>query len=187
MPKHYDDPQEIARMMVELKRLRQTAQRSPFTGLLTIFCYVLWKDYKYSQTKLAKFCEDFSKYDTEYDGRDITELDNGLWDYADWKVEFTPYTEKDYPFYKSPMAQKVIREQVKANNEINEKATRYLTYGFTVLMNDGTKKQKLTNIKDKIQKRIDEVTADERDKCIMDLWKELVDGAGIYIEKPVIE
>lgn len=94
---------------------------------------------------------------------------------------------QNYKKYAIPPAQKMIREQVKANNEINEKATRYLTYGFTILMNDGTKKQKLTNIKDKIQKRIDEVTADERDKCIMDLWKELVDGAGIYIEKPVID
>lgn len=187
MPKHYDDPQEIARLMVELQRLRKTAQRSPFTGLLTVFCYVLWKDYKYSQTKLAKFCEDFSKYDLEYEDADIEELSENLWNYADWKVEFTPFTERDYPLYKSPLARKVVREQVKANNEINEKATRYLTYGFTVLMNDGTKKQKLTNIKDKIQKRIDEITKEDRDKEIMDLWKELIDGAGIYIEKPVID
>lgn len=187
MAKHYDDPQEIARLMIDLKRLKQSASRSPFTGLLIIFCYVLWKDYRYSQARLAEFCEEFTKYDKEFDGRDISMLNEELWDYADWKIEFTPLTEKDFPVYKSRMAKDIMKEQIKANNQINESGARYLTYGFVILKNDGAGKRKLTNIKGKIQKCLDELTDDKKNRWVMDLWQELVDGAGIYIEKPVIE
>ena len=73
-------------------------------------------------------------------------------------------------------------------------STRYLTYGFCVLADDGVKKQKLTNIKEKVRKLLDELDIisekkekEPGDKCIMDCWQELIDGAGIYIEKPVVD
>lgn len=53
MPKRYDNPQEILKIMRKTELLKQSAERSPFTGILTLFCYTLWKDYKYSQTRLS--------------------------------------------------------------------------------------------------------------------------------------
>lgn len=53
MPKRYDNPQEILKIMRQTELLKQSAERSPFTGILTLFCYTLWKDYKYSQTRLS--------------------------------------------------------------------------------------------------------------------------------------
>ena len=50
MPKRYDNPQEILKIMRQTELLKQSAERSPFTGILTLFCYTLWKDYKYFPT-----------------------------------------------------------------------------------------------------------------------------------------
>ena len=186
MPKRYDNPQDIARLVAETRRLRLSAQRKPFTGMMTMFCYVLWKDYKYSQTKLSDFCKLMAKYDSEYEGLSFENLSKRLFDYADWTVEYKEFTVNDFPRYKSKVAMKYIEEQVLCNNEINEKSTRYITYGFNVLIDCGFGKKKLTNLKDKFQKRMEDVTKDERTEGIMDMWKELVDKAGIYIERPII-
>lgn len=54
MPARYDNPQDIAQLMHQTKRLQQSAERSPFTGLVTLFCYVLWKDYREELALKAK-------------------------------------------------------------------------------------------------------------------------------------
>lgn len=186
MSKRYDNPQEIIRLAAETKRLRLSAQRSPFTGMMILFCYTLWKDYKFSQTKLADFCNMMQKYYLEYDDKPIENLSEKLFDYTGWKVEYVRFSRKDFPRYKSKIAMQYVDEQVACNNEINEKSTRYLTYGFNVLVDCGFGKKKLTNFKDKLQNRIEDITKDNRTVSVMDLWKELVEKAGVYIERPII-
>lgn len=41
MTKRYDDPKELAQLMIETRRLKQSASRSPYTVVLTILCYGL--------------------------------------------------------------------------------------------------------------------------------------------------
>jgi hypothetical protein len=116
MPKRYDNPQEILKIMRQTELLRQSAERSPFTGILTLFCYTLWKDYKYSQTKLSDFCGKFIEYNEKYENEPYTELQSSLNDFADWTIEYKEFTETDFPHYKSVVAQKCIREQVRCNS-----------------------------------------------------------------------
>jgi hypothetical protein len=149
MPKRYDNPQEILKIMRKTELLKQSAERSPFTGILTLFCYTLWKDYKYSQTRLSDFCGKFTEYNEKYENEPYTELQSRLNDFADWTIEYKEFTEADYPHYKSVVAQKCILEQVRCNNLINELSTRYILYGMVILMEDGFSKKKLTNFKDK--------------------------------------
>ena len=134
MPKRYDNPQEILKIMRQTELLKQSANRSPFTGILTLFCYTLWKDYKYSQTRLSDFCGKFTEYNEKYENEPYTELQSRLNDFADWTIEYKEFTEADYPHYKSVVAQKCIQEQVRCNNLINELSTRYILYGMVILM-----------------------------------------------------
>lgn len=187
MPKHYDNPQAILRLRRETELLRQSAERSPFTGILTLFCYTLWKDYKYSQTKLSDFCCKFTEYNEKYENEPYTELQNRLNDFAEWTIEYQVFTEADFPRYKSKIAQDCIREQVRCNNRINDLSTRYILYGMVILMEDGFGKKKLTNFKDKFSDRMDKAVDKCNGKDFMDLWKELVENTGIYIEKPIFE
>lgn len=78
MPKRYDNPQEILKIMRQTELLKQSAERSPFTGILTLFCYTLWKDYKYSQTRLSDFCGKFTEYNEKYENEPYTGLQSRL-------------------------------------------------------------------------------------------------------------
>lgn len=187
MPKRYDNPQEILKIMRQTELLKQSAERSPFTGILTLFCYTLWKDYKYSQTRLSDFCGKFTEYNEKYENEPYTGLQSGLNDFADWTIEYKEFTEADYPHYKSVVAQNCIREQVRCNNLINELSTRYILYGMVILMEDGFCKKKLTNFKDKFSDHMDKAGDKCNGKDFMDLWRELVENTGIYIEKPIFE
>ena len=187
MPKRYDNPQEILKIMRQTELLKQSAERSPFTEILTLFCYTLWKDYKYSQTRLYDFCGKFTEYNEKYENEPYTELQSRLNDFADWTIEYKEFTEADYPHYKSVVAQKCIREQVRCNNLINELSTRYILYGMVILMEDGFGKKKLTNFKDKFSDHMDNAGDKCNGKDFMDLWRELVENTGIYIEKPIFE
>ena len=59
--------------------------------------------------------------------------------------------------------------------------------GFNILIDYGVKKRQLTNIKDKLNDRLNYISRDDSDIKIMDLWTELVEKAGIYIERPMID
>ena len=187
MAKRYDDPKELSKLLLETRRLKQSANRSPYTVILTILCYGLWKDYRYSQRKLADFCRKFAEYDERYFNKTYQKLVDELYNYTDWKVEHVKYTKDDYPHYKSKIMQASVEEQMRCSNEINALSARYFTYGFCILIEDGFGSKKLTNFKDKAQKRIQSITGDMRTGTINDLWKELATGAGIYIEKPKID
>lgn len=187
MPKRYDNPQEILKIMRQTELLKQSAERSPFTGILTLFCYTLWKDYKYSQTKLSDFCGKFTEYNEKYENEPFTELQSRLMDYADWTIEYQVFTEADFPHYKSKIAQDCIREQVRCNNLINDLSTRYILYGMTILMESGFQKRKLTNFKDKFYNYIEMKDANGKKISFMDFHNELFEKTGIFIEMPVFK
>lgn len=189
MAKRYDDPKELAQLMIETRRLKQSASRSPYTVVLTILCYGLWKDYRFSQKKLADFCSRFARYDEKYLDKPFDDLADRLMEYSDWKVENKEFTPTDYPRYKSKVMQAAVLEQMRCANEINELSARYFTYGFCTLIDEdfGFGSRKLTNFKNKSQKYIQSITGDMRTGTIHDLRQELMSGVGIFIEGPEID
>lgn len=60
-------------------------------------------------------------------------------------------------------------------------------HGMVILMEDGFSKKKLTNFKDKFSDHMDKAGDKCNGKDFMDLWRELVENTGIYIEKPIFE
>lgn len=189
MTKRYDDPKELAQLMIETRRLKQSASRSPYTVVLTILCYGLWKDYRFSQKKLADFCSRFAGYDEKYLDKPFDDLADRLMEYSGWKVENKEFTPADYPRYKSKVMQAAVLEQMRCANEINELSARYFTYGFCALIDEDFDfgARKLTNFKNKSQKHIQSITGDMRTGTIHDLRQELMSGAGIFIEGPEID
>ena len=179
-----DDPREISRLQKELKRLKQTSYKSPFTSMLTVMCYTLWKDYKFTQNKLSDFIQKFMEYQKKYDDYMINDLHDELMSYAAWTVEYSPYTMMDMPQTRSAVQRAYYQKIVEYNNMINGLCSRYITYGFCVLKDDGWKAKKLTNMKDHFNHRL----ADADDNAgIMDYWHDLVNDVGIYIERPTID
>ncbi len=179
-----DDSREISKLQNELKRLKQTSYRSPFTSMLTVMCYMLWQDYKFSRTKLADFINKFMVYDHDYDEQEITKLHDDLMEYADWTIDYSPYSMMDMPQTKSAVARAYYKKIVEYNNTINSLCTRYITYGFCVLKDDDWKPRKLTNAKDHFNHRL--AFADD-EHGIMGYWHDLVNEVGICIERPKID
>jgi hypothetical protein len=58
---------------------------------------------------------------------------------------------------------------------------------MVILMEDGFGKKKLTNFKDKFSDHMDKAGDKCNGKDFMDLWRELVENTGIYIEKPIFD
>lgn len=176
-----DNKDEISNIMKRIQYMNQSAEKSPFTGMVTIFCYILWKNFRYGQKSLGKFCSEIQKYNNEWD-EDISSLQNRIMDYVGWTVNYEPFTEEDFPKVKSNVYKLYYQKLMQYNNRINELSTRYITFGFCVLIDWGFDVDKLTRFKDKFNERLDYVN--EEDKTVMEFWNKLVDEMGIYIEKP---
>lgn len=177
---------QILAIAREAQLLRASSVRSPFTGMSTLCNYVLWKDEKWYQKKLAAYNQAVAEYDKRLDAGEITlkELSDRLWNKTDFTVEYTPYTEKDINVSsKLKFLYELEKNTIECNNTINEMSTRYLLIHFNVLMDLGYGKVRLERNKDYVNARLKTVTVVEGER-IMDLHKELVDGAGIYIEMP---
>lgn len=183
--KHYDNPQDMLRIMKELSLQRQSAYRSPFTGMVTLLCYVLWKDFNASIGVIETFLSTFNTY--VQDSTDWREMSGRLYDYVGWKVEYVPWTIDCFPKYKNPIYIKTIQATVDDNNQINELSSQYLTYGFVSLMDMKWTQKRLTNYKDKVNSRLDVISQENKYEGIMDYWQQLKDEAGLEIEKPKFE
>ena len=183
--KHLTKDQILA-IAREAQLLKNSSIRSPFTGMATLCNYVLWKDEKWYQKKLAAYNQAVAEYDQRLDAGEVTlkELSDRLWNKTDFTVEYTEYTEKDIhvnPKFK--FLYEMEKNTIECNNTINEMSTRYLLIHFNVLMDLGYGKIRLERNKDYVNARLRTVTVVKGER-IMDLHRELVDGAGIYIEMP---
>ena len=177
--------------MRESKRLLNHSNKSTFTGMVTVCNYTLWKNEGWYQKKLADYNAAFAVYETKIDNGELTlkELQDRLWDKADFSVEYVEFTEKDIHSRKNSFMYGIEKQVMEANNIINELSARYFLMHFNVLMDMGYGKKRLERNKDQINELLNTITSDEEDKSkkrIMDLHKELYEEAGIYIEMPNI-
>ena len=183
--KHLTKDQILA-IAREAQIMRNSSIRSPFTGMSTLCNYVLWKDEKWYQKKLAAYNQAVAEYDNRLDAEEITlkEMSDRLWNKADFTVECVKQTEKDILVNrKMKFLYEMEKNIIDCNNTINEMSTRYMLIHFNVLMDMGYGRTRLERNKDYINERLKTVTVVEGEK-IMDLHKELYEGAGIYIEMP---
>lgn len=182
---------EILARMREVKKISDSSDKSPFTGMATVCNYTLWKNEGWSQKKLADYNMAVAEYDKKLDSGEVTieQLQERLWNKADFSVEYVKYTYRDIKSRKNSFMYELEKKINEANNTINELAARYFLMHFNTLMDMGYGKKRLERNKDQINNLLNVITSDEKDKSkprIMDLHKELYEEAGIYIEMPNI-
>jgi hypothetical protein len=177
---------ELLSMTKEIQTLKKSSNRSPFTGMATLCNYVLWKDEKWYQKKLVAYNQAVAEYDQRLDAEEVTikDMSDRLWNKADFTVEYVEFTEKDIRVSpKNKFFYAMEKHRIECDNTINEMSTRYMLIHFNVLMDMGYGKKRLERNKDYINARLQTVTVVEGEK-IMDLHRELIEGAGIEIEMP---
>lgn len=172
---------EIIRSMKQVRDIKQSADKSPFTGVATLANYVLWKEDGWGQTRLARYDQIVHDYETAINAGEITpeELSDRIWDKAEFKIEFIRWEAEKHG---NSLIDRMNAEIREANNTINFYAARHLTVHFNALMDLGYGKKRLERNKDQMNEYLRRLDRDELH--IMQIHKELLDGVGIYVEMP---
>lgn len=179
---------EILARMKEVSKLKNSSDKTPFTGMATICNYVLWKKDKWYQKQLAEYNALVLGYEQKLGSGGVTleQLQERLLKKAEIKIDHVPYTEKDITVsQKKSFMYEMEKRVVEAKNVINEMSARYFLIHFNALMDMGYGKKRLERNRDWINEQLAEVTTVD-DHRIMDLHRELHEEAGIYIEMPKV-
>lgn len=172
---------EILAQMKHVRNLKQSADKSPFTGIAVLTNYIFWKEDKWGQIRLTRYNQIVNQYETAINDGEITveELSERVWDKADFKVEFIQWQNKPQG---DSLRDRLNAEIIESNNTINQYAARHLTVHFAALIDLGWGLKRLERNKDQINAYLDRL--DEDELHIMDMHKDLVNGVGIYVEMP---
>lgn len=182
--RHYE-PWEICEHMKKMKQDEVKAYSIPYTGMSVACNYSLWKDWKFSPSKLQKFNQDVNEY--------YEDIQNGFYTFDDLQeqiVRVAPelviytveYTDNDLT-YQDKFKRTLEKINHKKNNIINNRSVEYMRVFFMVLIDYGWDEKKLMKAKEKVTERI-KIYLEHDDKHIMDLHDELANGTGVYIEIP---
>lgn len=177
---------DILRAYKEMRDIKHSADKAPFTGMATLCNYVLWKDEGWYQKKLAEYNQCVAECDRLLDEGKLllSDISKRLFDKAGFTVDYEPYTYEDIRIPKKMGAlYKMEMEIIDSQNTINEMSVRYFLIHYNVLMDMGYGKMRLGRNKDYINSRLAVINKDDGHR-VMDLHRELLDGVGVYIEMP---
>lgn len=169
---------QILAALKDQKQNKTLAKGGPFTGIVTVMNYVLWKYKGWEGNKLIEFNERFHEYYND-DNPNRELLYNRLHDACDWGVEFVPFTESDMQKTGNAFYDSLMKKNMEYDNTINELSTMYLLFSFNTLLDMKVKPHKITEIKEQVVKILG---PEQTDKTIMDMHNELYEELGIYIE-----
>lgn len=182
--KHFE-PWEICEYMKTVAEDNKKAQSVPYTGMATACNYSLWKDWKFSISKLIQFNKDVNEY--------YEDIRNGFYTFDDLQekilavspelVIYTVYYTDDDLKNHNKFMRALERKQLQQNNILNDRSVEYMRVFFMILIDYGWTEKKLLKAKDYVNNRI-KVYLEDDEKHIMDLHEELLEGTGIYIEVP---
>lgn len=184
MARHNMSKMELLRRFKEVKDIKANAGKAPFTGMATLCNYVLWKEEKWYQKKLAEYNQRVNECDRMMDDGEITleEIQKRLWDKGGFEVRTVDEVQRHSGKTRS-FAQQMEREIVEANNQINDMSCRYILIHYQVLMDMGYGHKRLNRNMKYINSWLARVNH-EGDMSIMQLHRELFEEAGIFIEMP---
>lgn len=182
--KRHRSKNELLAQMRELQRRKMTRFTAPFTGMAIISNFVLWKVEKFTQNKLEKYNQLVNEYYLKINNGDISldSLADRLFQKAEFKIEFEPYTEDDILVSrKDKYAYAWNKQNIEINNAINDSCREYLIICFNALMDMGYGKKRLGRVRVNVLE-----TLNSSGGKVMGMHQELIDGVGIYIEKPIV-
>lgn len=185
MGKRHLKKEEILAKIKHTQKLKNTGYKAAFTGMATIGNYILWKEYGFTQEELADYNLRADNYESRLTNEELSleELSDRIIEIGGFPVrdvteDYRPQTKKIKSF-----AEEIKKELQEADNQIIQMSTRYMTIHFNVLIDIGFSKEELNKNKDLINEKLATLPTSTGMR-IMDLHKELIKEAGIFIEKP---
>ncbi len=186
MGKRHLTPKEIIAQCKAVAREARMADRTPWTAMGITCSYVIMKVEGFKGQRISRIANKINEMENQWsDGKiDLKEVSKRLYDKADWTIEHKAYSEADITAKKGTYRYWLDSVQIAPQNTINEQATRYMLFFFTVLMDEfGFGKERLTRVEEYMNNLLD---AYQQDKTTVKSWsKELLEDAGIVMEMPV--
>jgi hypothetical protein len=186
MGKRHLTPKEIIAQCKAVAREARMADRTPWTAMGIMCSYVIMKVEGFKGQRISRIANKINEMENQWsDGKiDLKEVSKRLYDKADWTIEHKAYSEADITAKKGTYRYWLDSVQIAPQNTINEQATRYMLFYFTVLIDEfGFGKERLTRVEVYINNLLD---AYQQDKTTVKSWsKELLEDAGIVMEMPV--
>ena len=141
---------QILAALKDQKQNKMLAEGGPFTGIVTIMNYVLWKYKGWEGNKLIEFNERFHEYYND-DEPNRKFLYDRLYDACDWGVEFNPFTEADMHKTGNVFYDALMKKNMEYDNTLNALSTMYLLFSFNTLLDMKVKPHKITEIKEEVE------------------------------------
>jgi hypothetical protein len=176
---------EIIRMMKDSRVEKLASHRSPFTGMCTLCCWVLWKTEGWGQERLARYYQAEQEYEGRIEQGEVSteELSSRLMDKAGWTVEYHRFTEADIGVSKkNKFLYGLAKRQIEDNNRINQLSTQYLLSHYNVLMDMGFGKKRLDRNCEAVTKYLKMIENGEAK--VMQMHRELEEKLGIIVQMP---
>lgn len=186
MGKRHLTPAEIKHQCKQIARECRMADRTPWTAMGILMAYTIMRKEGFKRYRIAKIAGKVNEMEAEWaDGKiNLEEISKQLYEKAEWTIECKAYTESDITARKGSYQYWLDSKQIAPQNTINEQATRYMLFFYTVLMKEfGFGKERLT----RVERYMNELLIPyQRDKKIVQEWsKALLDEAGVVMEMPV--
>lgn len=184
--KRHLTPQQIIAQCNAVAREKRMAERTPWTAMGIMCSYVIMKKEGFKGKRIAHVAGKVNEMEEQWsNGKiDMQEISKRLYDKAEWTIEHKSYTEEDITAKKGSYQYWLDSKQIDPQNTINEQATRYMLFFFTVLMDEyGFGKERLTRVEEYMNNLLLDY---QQDKTTVRGWsKALLDEAGIVMEMPV--
>lgn len=186
MKRRHLTPWEIKEQCKAIAREKRMADRSPWSAMNIMCCYVVMKSEGFKGQRILKLTSKVNEMEEQWNqGKiDLGEVSKRLFDKAEWTVESVSYTEADIRAKKGSYKYWLDSKALDPQNTINEQATRYMLFFFTALMDEyGYGKDRLT----RVEQYLNQLLLDYReDKTTVREWKmALYKEAGVVVEMPV--
>lgn len=175
--------QELLRKMHEVAFAKKACTKAPFSGMITLVNYTLWKDFNYDVDKLVEFNQKTMEYENNVDEVPVNELNDRLFNYANFNVEFVELTKEDIVKSGNKTLDAMEMSIIHSNNKINQQSTVHLVSAFNALIDMSLSKEDIEKIKDAINHHLAVMYEDDGVR-VMEMHKQLYDELGLFIEMP---
>ena len=186
MGKRHLTPKEIIAQCKAVARESRMADRTPWTAMGIMCAYVIMRCEGFKGQRISRIANKINEMDEQWGNGQINmqEISQRLYDKADWTITHKAYTEEDIRAKKGTYRYWLDSVQIAPQNTINEQATRYMLFFFTVLMDEfGFGKERLTRVEEYMNGLLLDY---QKDKTTVNGWsKALLNEAGIVMEMPI--
>ena len=176
---------EIIRNMKMSKLQEKSSYRSPFTAMSIIFNLALHESARYGGNKLSEFNMKVNDYYYN-DDFDEEEISKRILNKLGWSIVFAPIDISEYRLTGNKFQDALTRKKFESDNRINLESKKYMLIAFASMIDMGLTPKKIETIKNKVAKLLNESTAEDSERRIMDMHQQLFDKTGVYIEKPTL-